>query len=135
MTVQNTADEGRARLSFEIEDDEPEMSKEVTRQKIKQISEQSGWNARAPRELPAKDAVPAEKGPETLKEHRHRGRRTKTGRTFPFNTKIKPETYDQIRSLADEATDKEGRPVSFAEIIERALDRLQSEGKAGRAGN
>ena len=56
---------------------------------------------------------------------RSHGRRIKTGRTLSFNTKIRPETYEKIRSLSDKATEREGRPVSFAEIIERGIERLE----------
>ena len=42
-----------------------------------------------------------------------------------FNTKIRPETYEKIRSLSDKATEREGRPVSFAEIIERGIEKLE----------
>src|SRR5690242_590977 len=106
MTAQNTAQEGRARLSFDPEDDEPENSPEATHRKIHEISDKAGFIARAPRRVPAKDVVPAITAPD-VDEERPRRRRAKTGRTYPFNTKIRPETYDKICSLADEATEKE----------------------------
>ena len=95
---------------------------ETTHQKIQEISEKAGFNARAPRRSSVKPEV-ANK-PEVFPERR-RGRRTKTGRTLSFNTKIKPETYEKIRSLSDKATEREGRPVSFAEIIERGIEKLE----------
>ena len=127
MTSTNPAQEDRAKLSFDLDEEDPEISPEATQRKLQEISEKSGFIARAPRRAKEQDTA---KAPDDPKERRP-GRRTKTGRTFPFNTKIKPETYDQIRSLADEATDKEGRPVTFAEIIERGLDALVSQNKRG----
>jgi hypothetical protein len=120
MTAPNPAQEERAKLNFDF-DDEPALSQEATHQKVQEINEKAGWTARAPRRAKEQD-VP--KNPDDMKERRP-GRRQKTGRTLSFNTKIKPETYEQLCSLADKATDKEGRPVSFAEIIERGLESLQ----------
>ena len=45
-------------------------------------------------------------------------------RTLSLTTN-RPETYEKIRSLSDKATEREGRPVSFAEIIERGIERLE----------
>jgi hypothetical protein len=122
MTTASTTGEGRARLDFDLGDDEPVISPETTHQKIQEISEKAGFNARAPRRSSVKSE--AAHKPEVLPERR-RGRRTKTGRTLSFNTKIRPETYEKIRSLSDKATEKEGRPVSFAEIIERGIAKLE----------
>ncbi|WP_282610997.1 hypothetical protein [Pelagibius sp. Alg239-R121] len=77
---------------------------------IKQASDQAGF--------PSRD--PAPKRPRAKRVRT----RPKTGRTYPFNTKIKPETYDKICELADTATETEGRVVSMAEIIERAVHSL-----------
>ena len=52
--------------------------------------------------------------------------RARTGRTHAFNTRIKPETYQDICTLADEATQQEDRPVSLAEIIERGIEALKA---------
>jgi hypothetical protein len=122
-TAQNTTQEGRARLSFDLED-ETETSPEATHRKIEEISEKSGFTARAQKRAPTKAAAPApaESDDSYRRPRRHRG---KTGRTFPFNTKIKPQTYDKICDLADKASEREGRPISFAEIIERAIDSLE----------
>jgi hypothetical protein len=60
--------------------------------------------------------------PEVLPERR-RERRTETGRALSLNTQIIPETYEKIRSLSDKATERLGRPVSFAEIIERGIEK------------
>jgi hypothetical protein len=123
-TAQNTTqEEGRARLSFDLED-ETETSPEATHRKIEEISEKSGFTARAPRRAPTRAAAPAPAESDDSYQ-RPRRRRGKTGRTFPFNTKIKPQTYDKICDLADKASEREGRPISFAEIIERAIDSLE----------
>jgi hypothetical protein len=125
MTTASTTGEGRARLDFDLGDDEPVISQETTHQKIQEISEKAGFNARAPRRSSVKPEVGnIHMPPEALPERR-RGRRTKTGRTLSFNTKIRPETYEKIRSLSDKATEREGRPVSFAEIIERGIEKLE----------
>jgi hypothetical protein len=127
MTKASTTGEGRARLDFDLGDDEPVISPETTHQKIQkiqEISEKAGFNARAPRHSSVKSEVANIHKPEVLPERR-RGRRTKTGRTLSFNTKIRPETYEKIRSLSDKATEREGRPVSFAEIIERGIAKLE----------
>jgi hypothetical protein len=124
MTTASTTGEGRARLDFDLGDDEPVISPETTHQKIQEISEKAGFNARAPRRSSVKPEVADIDKPEVLPERR-RGRRIKTGRTLSFNTKIRPETYEKIRSLSDKATEKEGRPVSFAEIIERGIEKLE----------
>ena len=127
MTTASTTGEGRARLDFDLGDDEPVISQETTHQKIQkiqEISEKAGFNAGAPRRSSVKPEVANIHKPEVLLERR-RGRRTKTGRTLSFNTKIRPETYEKIRSLSDKATEREGRPVSFAEIIERGIEKLE----------
>ena len=58
-------------------------------------------------------------------------RRPRTGRTTPISTVIKPEAYDLLRDFADLATEREGRIVSMAEIIERGLTALEPEQATG----
>lgn len=84
-------------------------------EKIKEVSEKAGFPSREPA---VKQVKPA-------KSWRARTR-PKTGRTYPFNTKIKPETYKLICELADTTSEREGRVVSMAEIIERAIDNLNA---------
>jgi hypothetical protein len=119
--VANPHQEDRAKLSFELEEEDSAASKEAIDRKIQEISKQSGFTARTSTGAPADKLAPAPKQAGTIEE-RPRRHRAKTGRTYPFNTKIKPETYEKICTLADTATDREGRPVSLAEIIERALE-------------
>ena len=45
MTTASTTGEGRARLDFDLGDDEPVISPETTHQKIQEISEKAGFNA------------------------------------------------------------------------------------------
>lgn len=120
----------RAKLSFDIGDDENSKpsQKEVITQKVHEISEQSGFKAiSAPRPSAEKTAPAARKNSQPTARGDRR-RRAKSGRTYPFNTKIKQETYDDICSLADAATAQEKRPVSLAEIIERGVDALKKQG-------
>jgi len=111
--TEETPDQGRAKLSFDL--DEDDSSSESIDHKIQQISKKSGFTARA---VPTEDLGPIQK------RARHRA---KTGRTYPFNTKVRPETYEKICALADAATIREGRPISLAEIIERALKSLEEK--------
>jgi hypothetical protein len=93
---------------------------------VQEISDRAGFHATAQTKrtepgkgrglLPVNDADAA----------RPSRTRAKTGRTHPFNTKIKPDTYDELCNLADSATREEGRPVSLAEILERAVDALKA---------
>lgn len=58
---------------------------------------------------------------------RTRRSRRPTGRTHPFNTRLKPETYELICQLSDDLSAAEDRPVSMAEVLERALAALTRE--------
>ncbi len=107
----------RAKLSLDFdEDDVTEPSREEIDRKVREISEKSGFVSKSPS---------ATNSQSTLR--RTRRSRAKTGRTYPFNTKIKPATYDLICDLADQATEQEGRPVSLAEIIERSVEALSMQ--------
>lgn len=81
------------------------------REKLKEVSEASGFPSREP--APKKPA------------RRRARKRPTTGRTYPFNTKIRPETYDKIVELSEKSSEREGRIVSMAEIIERAIAALE----------
>jgi len=123
MTTQKPAQDERAPLNFSFPEDEPELTREAKQEKLREINEKGGWN-RATRRAPANSEAAVSPKP-AAQQKRTRRRRQKTGRTFPFSTKIKEETYDTILSLADKATEKEHRPVSLAEIIERAVENLE----------
>lgn len=119
----------RQKLAFDIEEDAPMGPQEEVR-KIEEISEKAGFSARvAPvaRKLdPAKVTAPQKKPEVAVKPRRVRAT---TGRTYPFNTKIREETYDTICRLADEATRQEGRVVSLAEIVERGTALLEAQSR------
>ena len=51
----------------------------------------------------------------------------RTGRTHPVNTNIKPEYNDALMELVALLSEREGRPVSKAEVLERAIELLRSE--------
>ncbi len=127
--MQNAPQE-RAKLSFDLRDDEDAKlsEKEAITQTVREISEKSGFKATAtPSASPEKPPGPARKNSQSSARGDRR-RRAKSGRTYPFNTKIKEETYNDICSLADAATARENRPVSLAEIIERSVDVLKNQG-------
>lgn len=89
-------------------------------EKIEQLSVDSGFGARAkPKttEQPPAKTTRATK-PATAKP---KDRRRRSGRTHPFNTKIKPEAHQQLVEIADRLSDQEGRVVTMAEVIEKAL--------------
>ena len=125
--------EPRARLSFDLDEDDfsppsVEPSKEVVEQKVQEISKKSGFTATvAPKESPAPIVVPPVSVLQTPPDFKKIRRRAKTGRTYPFNTKLKEETYEAICMLADSLTEKEGRPVSLAEVIERSIELLKKK--------
>ena len=109
----------RAKLSLDFDDEEiTEPPREEIDRKVKEISEKTGFVSQSPSSRKTQ-AVP----------RRTRRARAKTGRTYPFNTKIKPETYDMICDLADRATEEEDRPVSLAEIIERSVAALSAQSR------
>ncbi len=115
----------RAKLDLNFgDDDAPVIAplKAEVQKKVQEISERSGFRATSP----AIKRAPVERTREEVADERPSRKRAKTGRTHPFNTKIKPETYDELCMLADKATQREGRPVSLAEILERAIQALKA---------
>ena len=69
---------------------------------VRQVSEQNSFPSRAP------------KAPPKLQ------RRRRTGRNAQLNIKATPETIARFTALADQ------RQVAFGELLERALDALDS---------
>ena len=117
----------RQRLSFGLDDEEiitkPALpiSRASTTEKVEAVSEQSGFVTRSPKAQAArKTAVEAPIG-------RMARKRALTGRTMPFNTKLRPECYQEICDFSEQFSDTEGRPVGMAEVIERALDALKAK--------
>jgi hypothetical protein len=123
-TTASTTGEGRARLDLDLGDDEPLISPETTHQKIQEISEKAGFNA-------VRRAAPQSNQKESIFISRRFSQSAAVGAAlkpdvrFRSTLKIRPETYEKIRSLSDKATEREGCPVSFAEIIERGIEKLE----------
>lgn len=115
----------RAKLSFDLDDDDapPPMTKEKIGQKIEEISQKSGFMAKSPKASQANNPVPVSASSRTGRK------RALTGRTMPFNTKMRPERYDEICRFCDEFSTEEGRPVGMAEVLERAMDALKAQKK------
>jgi len=114
----------RQKLSFDLGDDEDDVfepSPEEIKAKAKKISKKAGFTATSPKKVVNKNTQ--EKAPVVP----IRRTRARTGRTHAFNTRIKPETYNDICMLADQATVDEDRPVSLAEIIERGIEALKNK--------
>ncbi len=115
----------RAKLSLDLDslDSMPINGPEPA--KIEALSEASGFNKREwPKTPQTTSQTPSAPKPKPRK------RRT-TGRTYPFNTKIKPEAYMLLGSLADELSEAEDRPVSMAEVLERALNYFDAKLNVG----
>jgi len=114
----------RAKLSLNFDDDDalPDNTRAEIDRKIQEISEESGFVSKAPAVKSQNKSKSAKPKTQSVKKRRTRA---KTGRTYPFNTKIKPEIYDLICNIADTSTLEEGRPVSLAEVIERAVAALE----------
>lgn len=102
-------------LNFDAPEEGVPMSRPEIEKRVRQISEEVGFTSRISKVESTQSEIARPSEPK-------RRTRIKTGRTYPFNTKIKPETYELICQLSDEATEREQRPVSMAEIIERSLD-------------
>lgn len=113
----------RQKLSFDIDDDyadQNEPSPEEIKLKAKQIGEEAGFTAAVSNKRSNENSIQESSVAPV------RRTRARTGRTHAFNTRIKPETYQDICTLADEATQQEDRPVSLAEIIERGIEALKA---------
>lgn len=117
----NDEQEDRAVISLDLGDlgnsaaDTPVPDAE----KIEQVSVESGFGARAkPKttEQPARTSRTTKPAAAKPKDRRRR-----SGRTHPFNTKIKPEAHQQLVEISDRLSDQEGRVVTMAEVIEKAL--------------
>ncbi|MAZ78127.1 MAG: hypothetical protein CMF39_05560 [Legionellaceae bacterium] len=122
-TKEQPSDDGRAKLSLDIGGLDTTPAEEIDPSKLEAVSEAAGFTKRetAPKIVkPETAAKPVEPKPATKPKVKQRKRRT-TGRTYPFNTKIKPEAYQQLGDIADDLSEEEGRVVSMAEVLENAL--------------
>ena len=119
----------RAKLNFDLDDDDAPvvapLPREVVTQKIEEVSQKSGFVTKSPKTAAQPSvAVPV---PVSASASRNGRKRASTGRTMPFNTRMRPERYDEICQLSDRFTAEEGRPVGMAEVLERAVDALQAK--------
>ena len=127
MTTASTTGEGRARLDFDLGDDEPVISPEATHQKIQEISEKAGFNARAPRRSSVKPEVANIHKPEVLTERR-RGRRNKTGRTLSdtFGTRNAGQPLEELVQI-------QALSIDLREAVMACLCGRESRRWTGRA--
>jgi hypothetical protein len=114
----------RQKLSFDFDDDQPEVDQNI-HQKIEEISERVGFKSRSPQYKPREQSLIVANDKPIQRRHRR-----KTGRTLPFSTKMREDTYAKICFMADIATENEGRPVTLSEILERSIDLLESKMKS-----
>lgn len=119
----------RAKLNFDLDDDDvsaaASLPREIVTQKIEEVSQKSGFITKSPKTSVQPSA--AVLAPDPAPMVRTGRKRASTGRTMPFNTRMRPERYDEICQLSDRFTAEEGRPVGMAEVLERALDALRSQ--------
>ena len=106
-------------------------------EQVKAIAEKTGFSRTHERAKPtpasaAQVVKPKGKAQaETKPKNRSRPRR-KTGRTLALCTNIKPSVHEQLLDLVDAYSDREDRPVSKAEVLERAITALfQKEQEEG----
>lgn len=127
MTSDNiNAAVSRPKLNFAFDDDVPETHEAVVA-KVEEISEKAGFTARPARSPQKAKNVPEPKSSISAAKNRRRW----TGLTRPeaFNTKLREGYHQRIIALADLASEREGRMVTLAEIIERATELLEAEMK------
>lgn len=127
MTSDNTtATALRPKLNFAFDDDVPETPEAVVA-KVEEISEKTGFTARPARSPQKAKNIPEPKSNASAAKNRRRW----TGLTRPeaFNTKLREGYHQRIIELADLASEREGRMVTLAEIIERATELLEADMK------
>lgn len=121
------ADKSRQRLALALDDLDNHVNSnpEVDTALLEEVSKAAGFSRQAPiNEKKPKSKPKATDKPEEKQTIEYTRRRRATGRTHPFNTKVRPETYDLICQFSDKFSDEEDRPVSMAEVLERALKAL-----------
>lgn len=127
MTSNMTSAVPRPKLNFDIGEDVPETQETIVR-KLEEISEQTGFTARAARPASSKPK-PAAPPKETPSEPKIRRKWGGTTRPEAFNTKLRAGYHQRIIALADSASEKEQRLVTIAEIIERGTELLEAQNK------
>ena len=120
----------RAKLNFDLEDDDSvvaPLSREIVTKKIEEVSQKAGFLAKSPKVKEQQKKT--QTLPEPIPSHLHRRarKRASTGRTMPFNTRMRPERYDEICEFSDRYSEEEGRPIGMAEVLERAMDALKAQ--------
>jgi len=112
----------RQRLNFDLPELPVADPREELHATIESIGHETGFAARSPTRPSSSSHAPA-----SAVRTRRRRARAKTGRTFPFSTKLRETSYDMICGLSEHFTAGEGRPVSLAEVIERSLAALAAQ--------
>jgi len=126
MSDIKSKDYERAKLSFGLDDEEPEqLSRSEHVKKVEEVAKKSGFLTKSPMAKEQVNAPAPMIAP--LSDARTGRKRHTTGRTQPFNTKLRTETLDKINAFSDQFTEQDGRPVGQAEVIERALAALEEK--------
>ena len=139
MNEKPAIEEGRAPLDLNIDDlppprDKPKLSKEA---KLAAgagagfSEDETETVATAPAVALSTKHKPKKKPATTAGTERPWRR---TGRTHPVNTNIKPEYNDALMELVAQLSEREGRPVSKAEVLERAIELLRADQTQGQNG-
>lgn len=138
MNEKPAIEEGRARLDLNIDDLPPPRQKpQLSKEAKLAAGAAAGFNdddeqlATIPAVAPTPKRKPKNKTTSTAGTERPWRR---TGRTHPVNTNIKPEYNEALMTLVVEMSEREGRPVSKAEVLERAIDSLRTDQKHGHDG-
>ena len=98
-------------------------------EQVKAIADKTGFGRTHAEAKPkpassAPVAKPEEKAQAKTKPKPGSRPRRKTGRTLAICTNIKPSVHEQWLDLVDDFSDREDRPVSKAEVLERAITAL-----------
>ncbi len=126
MSETKSKDYERAKLSFGLDDEEPEqLSRSEHVKKVEEVAKKSGFLTKSPMAKEQMNTPAPILSP--LSDARTGRKRHTTGRTRPFNTKLRDETFDKINAFSDQFTEQDGRPVGQAEVIERALAALEEK--------
>lgn len=106
-------------------------------EEVKKIAEKTGFGRTHGKAKPTPAsstpvAKPKGKAQTEIKPKDRSRPRRKTGRTLALCTNIKPSVHEQLLDLVDAYSDREDRPVSKAEVLERAITALfQKEQEEG----
>ena len=113
------SEDGRAAFDLDLDAVAEERPKpQLSKEELAEAGVRAGFTKPS-----AADAV------ETVKRRRKRGAAAAGGeqswrRTTALSTKIKAKHHEQLVELVDVLSDKEERPISKAEVLERSLELL-----------